>query len=268
MKTRQVFVQTSVLNGTSYVVGVFRGICYWVGSDIIGIGGQTFEDHKVAVGNLLGKINEGFKTLMLNFNREVGRLEPKFLLLTDAESMTSSCSADDDRHQLRPHVPHRLRRRPTLRPPPQDLRQAPHRPPCHPRQVSLPRANRASFSTCANPRSFRLPRFAQMARQIEALQAWTESIYYQMEMMPDHLKDMRMGGACALLKLQGTRTFEYCAREACQIMGGISYTRGGQGGRVERLYREVRGAAIPGGSEEIMADIGGFILARYSRFGG
>jgi alkylation response protein AidB-like acyl-CoA dehydrogenase len=41
-------------------------------------------------------------------------------------------------------------------------------------------------------------------------------------------------------------------------LSGISYTRGGgQGGRVERLYREVRGAAIPGGSEEIMADIGG-----------
>jgi alkylation response protein AidB-like acyl-CoA dehydrogenase len=35
-------------------------------------------------------------------------------------------------------------------------------------------------------------------------------------------------------------------------MGGISYTKGGQGGRVERTYREVRGVAIPGGSEEIM----------------
>jgi alkylation response protein AidB-like acyl-CoA dehydrogenase len=40
-------------------------------------------------------------------------------------------------------------------------------------------------------------------------------------------------------------------------MGGIAYTKGGQGGRVERMYREVRGNAIPGGSEEIMADIGG-----------
>ena len=38
---------------------------------------------------------------------------------------------------------------------------------------------------------------------------------------------------------QATKVFEYCAREAAQIMGGVSYVRGGQGERVERLYREV-----------------------------
>ena len=48
--------------------------------------------------------------------------------------------------------------------------------------------------------------------------------------------------------------FEYCAREAAQIFGGASYVRGGQGEKVERLYREVRAYAIPGGSEEIMLD--------------
>lgn len=37
---------------------------------------------------------------------------------------------------------------------------------------------------------------------------------------------------------------------------GISYTRGGLGEKVERLYRDVRGVAIPGGSEEIMLDLG------------
>ena len=31
--------------------------------------------------------------------------------------------------------------------------------------------------------------------------------------------------------------------------------RGGQGERVERLYREVRALAIPGGSEEIMLEL-------------
>jgi len=36
----------------------------------------------------------------------------------------------------------------------------------------------------------------------------------------------------------------------------LSYTRGGQGEKVERLYREVRAFAIPGGSEEIMLDLG------------
>lgn len=32
--------------------------------------------------------------------------------------------------------------------------------------------------------------------------------------------------------------------------------RGGQGEKVERLYRDVRAYAIPGGSEEIMMDLG------------
>lgn len=49
--------------------------------------------------------------------------------------------------------------------------------------------------------------------------------------------------------------FEYCAREASQIFGGNAYTRSGLGEVVERLYRDVRALAIPGGSEEIMLDL-------------
>ena len=59
-------------------------------------------------------------------------------------------------------------------------------------------------------------------------------------------------GDFALLKVQATQTMEYCAREACQIMGGASLVRGG---RVERIYRGVRVMAIGGGSEEIMYDL-------------
>lgn len=59
-------------------------------------------------------------------------------------------------------------------------------------------------------------------------------------------------GDIALLKVQCSQTMEYCAREAMQIMGGTAYMRGG---RVERLYREVRVNAIGGGSEEIMRDL-------------
>lgn len=57
---------------------------------------------------------------------------------------------------------------------------------------------------------------------------------------------MKLGGPIALLKAQSTLTLELCAREAAQIFGGLSYTRGGQAERVERIYREVRGYAIPG----------------------
>jgi hypothetical protein len=61
---------------------------------------------------------------------------------------------------------------------------------------------------------------------------------------------------CIHVQAQATQTFELCAREASQIFGGLAYTRGGQGEKVERLYREVRAYAIPGGSEEIMLDLG------------
>lgn len=75
-----------------------------------------------------------------------------------------------------------------------------------------------------------------------------------MKTLPKKDQDRLLGGPIALLKAHGSQVFEYCAREAAQIFGGLSYTRGGQGEKVERLYREVRAYAIPAGSEEIMLD--------------
>jgi alkylation response protein AidB-like acyl-CoA dehydrogenase len=90
-----------------------------------------------------------------------------------------------------------------------------------------------------------------MARQIEALQAFVEQVAYQFKMgAPDHV----LGGMCALLKVQSTKTFEYCAREAVTIFGGSGLVKEGRGIYVERLYREVRGVATPGGSEDILSD--------------
>eukprot|EP01117_Protostelium_nocturnum_P013518 TRINITY_DN5050_c0_g1_i1.p1 TRINITY_DN5050_c0_g1~~TRINITY_DN5050_c0_g1_i1.p1 ORF type:complete len:563 (-),score=249.06 TRINITY_DN5050_c0_g1_i1:118-1806(-) len=99
-------------------------------------------------------------------------------------------------------------------------------------------------------------KLAHMARQIEATQAWVESITFQMTRLTYKQQAQLLGGPIALLKAQATQTFEYCAREATQIFGGLAYTRGGQGEKVERLYREVRAYSIPGGSEEIMLDLG------------
>ena len=60
----------------------------------------------------------------------------------------------------------------------------------------------------------------------------------------------------ALLKVQASKTMEYCAREAMQILGGAGYLKANSGpGKVERIYREVRVNAIGGGSEEIMLDL-------------
>ncbi|KAK3719436.1 hypothetical protein LTR37_004293 [Vermiconidia calcicola] len=98
-------------------------------------------------------------------------------------------------------------------------------------------------------------KLAHMARQIEASYSWMESLIYQCQKMNDTEAMLKLGGAIASLKAQSTVTFEFCAREASQIFGGLSYSRGGQGAKVERLYRDVRAYAIPGGSEEIMLDL-------------
>jgi alkylation response protein AidB-like acyl-CoA dehydrogenase len=98
-------------------------------------------------------------------------------------------------------------------------------------------------------------KLAHMARQIEASYNWLENLMFQCQNMDETEAMLKLGGAIAGLKAQSTTTFEFCAREASQIFGGLSYSRGGQGAKVERLYRDVRAYAIPGGSEEIMLDL-------------
>lgn len=98
-------------------------------------------------------------------------------------------------------------------------------------------------------------KLAQMAVRTEGCAAWLDNLVYQTKVMGAQEASLRLGGAIAGLKALSTQTMEYCAREASQIFGGLAYTRGGQGGKVERLYREVRAYAIPGGSEEIMLDL-------------
>jgi len=94
-------------------------------------------------------------------------------------------------------------------------------------------------------------KLSEMARQIETLQDSCERLAYQ---FTRGVPDGELGGMAALIKVQASKTFEYCAREASQIFGGNSIVKEGQGKRVERLYREVRQQAIPGGSEEILLD--------------
>jgi alkylation response protein AidB-like acyl-CoA dehydrogenase len=86
-----------------------------------------------------------------------------------------------------------------------------------------------------------------MIRQIETVQSYMEHTLYAMNQL-GHMKSMEMlSGQIAFLKVQASTVFEYCAREAVQIFGGLGYTQGGVGGVVERLYREVRAMAILGG---------------------
>ncbi|KAF2802368.1 acyl-CoA dehydrogenase NM domain-like protein [Mytilinidion resinicola] len=59
----------------------------------------------------------------------------------------------------------------------------------------------------------------------------------------------------ALLKVQAAHNLEKISREAQQIFGGLGYSRGGAGGRVEQISRDVRVLVVSGGSEEILMDM-------------
>ncbi len=89
-------------------------------------------------------------------------------------------------------------------------------------------------------------KFSEMTRRVNASTAYLDHCAWQVMNGNSPIADL------SLLKIQATRTMEYCAREAMQILGGAGYMRGC---RIERIYREVRVMAIGGGSEEIMNDL-------------
>jgi len=95
-------------------------------------------------------------------------------------------------------------------------------------------------------------KIAEMARGLEGTERALENYTYQVKSgVPDH----ELAGYISLVKVGGSKLMEFCAREASQILGGQSFTRGGAGGRIERIYREVRVMAIGGGSEEVMLNL-------------
>ena len=89
-------------------------------------------------------------------------------------------------------------------------------------------------------------KLVEMDRRIRAGEAWNQLLAWRLNQGDDPVAEI------AEAKVAATTTFEFCAREAAQILGGASFLRGSV---VERLYREVRVQAIGGGSEEIMRDL-------------
>ena len=93
-------------------------------------------------------------------------------------------------------------------------------------------------------------KLAEMSRTVNATKAYMELLTWKVMNGEQPIADL------ALLKVQASKTMEYCAREAMQILGGAGYLKANSGpGKVERIYREVRVNAIGGGSEEIMLDL-------------
>lgn len=98
-------------------------------------------------------------------------------------------------------------------------------------------------------------RLAKAGAELETLQAWVEQFVYQMTRLSKEEADLKLGGLTALAKAKAGMVLNECAQTAVLLFGGNGYTRTGQGEIAERIYREVPGARIPGGSEDVMLDL-------------
>ncbi|TGJ79780.1 hypothetical protein E0Z10_g8982 [Xylaria hypoxylon] len=98
-------------------------------------------------------------------------------------------------------------------------------------------------------------RLAKAGALLESQWAWVEQFAYQMSRMPKDDADRELGGMTGLLKAQAGMILHECANTAVLLFGGNGYTRSGQGELVEMIYREVPGARIPGGSEDVLLDL-------------
>lgn len=96
-------------------------------------------------------------------------------------------------------------------------------------------------------------KLADMARRIDATQAWVDLCAWQ------SVQGVSRPADFSLLKVQATQTLEHVARECVHVMGGAGYI---QGSKAERIYRETQVMAVAGGSESIILDMAGRQLFR------
>jgi alkylation response protein AidB-like acyl-CoA dehydrogenase len=99
-------------------------------------------------------------------------------------------------------------------------------------------------------------KLAMMVAQVEGVQNWLDNITHQMNKMSYKEQSVKLAGPIALLKLYATKVGTAVSDESCQIFGGRAITQTGMGQVIERYHRATKFAAILGGSEEIMADLG------------
>ncbi|KAI5297917.1 hypothetical protein KEM55_004070 [Ascosphaera atra] len=98
-------------------------------------------------------------------------------------------------------------------------------------------------------------RLAAAGSKLESLNAYIEQLCYQMKELPSEVADTLLGGKTAMTKAFAGQVFAECANTAVLILGGNGLTRSGKGEVVEKMYRDVPGLRIPGGSEDVMMDL-------------
>ena len=65
---------------------------------------------------------------------------------------------------------------------------------------------------------------------------------------------MKLGDITGLLKVQSSKVYELCAREATQIFGGNALMENGVGSKIVHAVGQVKAYQIPGGAEDILDD--------------
>lgn len=101
-------------------------------------------------------------------------------------------------------------------------------------------------------------KFANIGMQVTSTYALIESIvqlWNRARLQGGDDATTPTGGLCALTKVNAARALELAVRESQQIMGALGYTRGGPGGRIERISRDMRVLVIGGGSDEILSEM-------------
>jgi acyl-CoA dehydrogenase len=89
-------------------------------------------------------------------------------------------------------------------------------------------------------------KLVDMAQRITALESTLDVLAWRLSEGQVPVAEVCMA------KNQATQCFEFCAKEAVQILGGAGFTRGVKS---ERLYRETKVLSIGGGAEEIMKEL-------------
>ncbi|OQU96350.1 Acyl-CoA dehydrogenase, domain-containing protein [Cladophialophora immunda] len=79
-------------------------------------------------------------------------------------------------------------------------------------------------------------KFAELARLIEAQHAWHEQLCF--EVKTNGYKGI--SGRIGLAKVQSSLILERACREAQQVFGGLAFSKGGRGGVVEQIARDLR----------------------------
>ncbi|ODQ52354.1 acyl-CoA dehydrogenase NM domain-like protein [Saitoella complicata NRRL Y-17804] len=115
--------------------------------------------------------------------------------------------------------------------------------------------NRQAFGKALIEQPVIRAKLSEMGRHVAASHALLEQLVYHFSRSTRAESDADLAGLIALAKVQCTRSLEIVNREAQQVLGGLGYQRGGRGGRIEQISRDLRVMVVGGGSIEIVSDL-------------